>query len=95
MFAVSAVMAIDRLRYSLHCEHTACIRVRVVWRDARYTGIKALTLSSTVGLWRPKDLVLLRALPEPANAAACGRAGHSMSVWYRPLVLEKKSSSAH
>ena len=38
---------------------------------------------------------LARAPGEPANVAAYGRAGHSMLVWYRPLMLEKKSSSAH
>ena len=56
---------------------------------------KGLTLSSRLSSPLDKDLVLLCALPEPANVAACGRAGHSMLVWYRPLVLEKKSSSAH
>ena len=46
-----------------------------------------LKLSSPLLLRSNKDLVLLRALPEPANVAVCGRAGHSMLVWYRPLVL--------
>ena len=54
-----------------------------------------LTLSSRLSSPLDKDLVLLRALPEPDNVAACGRAGHSILVWYRPLVLEKKSSSVH
>ena len=63
-----------------------------LWHDYLDTVLK---LSSPLLLRSNKDLVLLRALPEPANVAACGRASHSMLVWYRPFVLEKKSSSAH
>ena len=72
--------------------------IRPVISPVGCVGVSSYSRSSST-VWvsgeAQKDLVLLRALPEPANVAACGRAGHSMLVWYRPLVLEKKSSSAH
>ena len=73
------------------------------WRDASPMYVYAFqrrinsfqhsgyALSAAPG---PKDMLvrLARAPRASQGGRACGRAGHSMLVWYRPLVLEKQSS---